>query len=69
MIWRGPWIIDFMDFFQRYGLRPENLRFRDHEKDELAHYAKRRWTSNIAFPSMERADRIANRTDYDLRQH
>ena len=59
-----------MDFFRRYGLRPENLRLREHEKDELAHYAKRTVDVEYRFPiGWSELMGIANRTDFDLRQH
>ena len=59
-----------MDFFGRYGLRPENLRLREHEKDELAHYAKRTVDVDYRFPiGWSELMGIANRTDFDLRQH
>jgi glycyl-tRNA synthetase len=59
-----------MDFFRRYGLRPENLRLREHEKDELAHYAKRTVDVDYRFPiGWSELMGIANRTDFDLRQH
>ena len=68
--WHERWIADCMDFFGRYGLRPENLRLREHEKDELAHYAKRTVDVDYRFPiGWSELMGIANRTDFDLRQH
>ena len=29
-----------MDWYKSLGINPDNLRFREHAKDELAHYAK-----------------------------
>ena len=51
-------------------IKEKNLRFRDHEKDELSHYSA--WTSDIEykFPwGWGELQGIARRTDYDLRQH
>ena len=51
-------------------IKEENLRFRDHEPDELSHYSK--WTTDIeySFPWWWwELQGIARRTDYDLRQH
>ena len=59
-----------MAFFERYGLRRENLRLREHEKDELAHYAKRTVDVEYHFPiGWSELMGIANRTDFDLKQH
>src|SRR5215813_12075516 len=59
-----------MAFFQRYGLRRDNLRLREHEKEELAHYAKRTVDVEYRFPiGWSELMGIANRTDYDLKQH
>src|SRR5262249_62398712 len=57
-------------WYQRYGLRRENLRIREHEKDELAHYAKRTVDIEYQFPiGWSELEGIANRTDFDLKQH
>lgn len=52
------------------GLRAENLRFREHEADELSHYSA--WTFDIEYNyprGRGELQGIANRTDYDLTQH
>src|SRR5262250_2469651 len=68
--WHDRWIVDCMAWFQRYGLRAENLRLREHEKDELAHYAKRTADIEYRFPiGWSELMGIANRTDFDLKQH
>ncbi len=53
------------------GIRPENLRFRDHEKDELSHYSKGTTDVEYKFPWGwgELCAAAAYRTDYDLKQH
>jgi glycyl-tRNA synthetase len=51
-------------------MRRENLRLREHEKDELAHYAKRTADIEYKFPmGWSELEGIANRTDFDLKQH
>src|SRR4029453_14033457 len=56
-------------WFKRYGLRAENLQLREHEKEELAHYAKRTVDVEYRFPiGWGELMGIANRTDYDLKQ-
>ncbi len=53
------------------GMKPENLRFRDHEKDELSHYSKGTTDIEYKFPWGwgELCAAAAYRTDYDLKQH
>jgi glycyl-tRNA synthetase len=68
--WHERWIEDCMAFFERYGLHRDNLRLREHEKEELAHYAKRTVDVEYRFPiGWSELMGIANRTDYDLKQH
>jgi glycyl-tRNA synthetase len=68
--WHERWIEDCMTFFERYGLRRENLRLREHEQGELAHYAKRTVDVEYRFPiGWSELMGIANRTDFDLKQH
>jgi len=64
------WIEARLAWYQRYGIRRDNLRLREHEKDELAHYAKRTADVEYRFPiGWSELEGIANRTDYDLKQH
>lgn len=53
------------------GISKENLRFRDHEKDELSHYSKGTTDIEYKFPFGwgELCAAAAYRTDYDLKQH
>src|SRR5207253_11163794 len=37
--WHQRWIDERFAWYLKYGMREENLRLREHEKDELAHYA------------------------------
>ena len=68
--WHERWIEDCLGWFQRYGLQAENLRLREHEKAELAHYAKRTADIEYRFPiGWSELMGIANRTDFDLKQH
>jgi glycyl-tRNA synthetase len=60
---RHRWYLDL-------GLKPENLRLREHAKEELAHYAKACVDVEYKFPfGWAELEGIANRTDFDLRQH
>jgi glycyl-tRNA synthetase len=68
--WHDRWITDCMAWFRRYGLREENLRLREHDKDELSHYSKRTVDIDYRFPiGWSELMGIANRTDFDLKQH
>ncbi len=58
-------------FLVRVGVMPEKLRFRQHMKDEMAHYAADCWDAEILserFGWVEVVG-IADRTDYDLKAH
>ena len=68
--WHQRWIDERFSWYQKYGIRKENIRLREHEKDELAHYAKRCVDIEYLFPmGWSELEGIANRTDYDLKQH
>src|SRR6266403_1172794 len=68
--WHDRWIEDCMAWFLRYGLAANNLRLREHERDELAHYAKRTVDIEYRFPiGWSELMGIAKRTDFDLKQH
>jgi glycyl-tRNA synthetase len=68
--WHDHWIQERFAWYQRYGIRAENLRLREHGKDELAHYAKRCVDVEYKFAiGWSELEGIANRTDYDLRRH
>jgi glycyl-tRNA synthetase len=64
------WIQSRVQWYRSLGLRSENLRMREQTKDELAHYAKRCVDLEYKFPmGWSELEGIANRTDFDLRQH
>ena len=68
--WHQKWIDERFAWYQKYGIRKENIRLREHEKDELAHYAKRCVDIEYLFPmGWSELEGIANRTDFDLKQH
>jgi glycyl-tRNA synthetase len=51
-------------------MKKENVRFREHDKRELAHYAVACVDVEYKFPwGWAELEGIGNRTDYDLRQH
>ncbi len=68
--WHERWMQDRLAWYQRYGIRAENLRLREHGKDELSHYSKRTADIEYRFPmGWSELEGIANRTDFDLTQH
>jgi glycyl-tRNA synthetase len=68
--WYDYWKDRRMQWFLDLGVAKERLRFRDHEPDELAHYAKAATDVEYEFPfGWSELEGIANRTDFDLRAH
>jgi glycyl-tRNA synthetase len=68
--WFKTWREERFQWYVKLGLKKENLRLRDHEKDELAHYAKACSDVEYLFPiGWSELEGIANRTDFDLTQH
>jgi len=68
--WYEYWTKERLDWYRRLGIRGENLRLRAHAQDELAHYAKGCVDVEYKFPiGWSELEGIANRGDFDLRQH
>ncbi len=68
--WHRTWVDDRFNWYLRYGIKKEHLRLREHERDELAHYAKATFDIEYLFPmGWSEIEGIANRTDFDLKQH
>jgi glycyl-tRNA synthetase len=64
------WIAERQKWYLDLGMRAENLRVREQEKHELAHYAKRCVDLEYLFPmGWSELEGIANRTDFDLKAH
>lgn len=64
------WIRERFDWYQRLGIKKNNLRLREHSKDELAHYALSCTDIEYNFPfGWSELEGIANRGDFDLKQH
>ena len=56
------------NFYIKYGIKAENLRFHDHEK--LAHYARAATDFEYKFPmGFSELEGVHNRGDFDLTQH
>jgi glycyl-tRNA synthetase len=69
--WHEYWLEERMRWYTDLGMRSENLRLREHDEDELSHYAKRTFDIEYNFPGMgwSELEGIANRTDFDLKAH
>ena len=68
--WFEYWRDRRLAWYKSLGIKPDNLRLRDHQKDELAHYAKACSDVEYKFPfGWSELEGIANRTDFDLKQH
>jgi len=68
--WFEHWKNYAMQFLLDAGVKEENLRFRDHDQDELSHYSNATSDIEFKFPfGWGELWGIADRTDYDLKQH
>ena len=68
--WFQYWVEQRLRWYIDLGVKKENLRLRQHSKDELAHYARDCYDIDYLFPmGWAELEGIANRTDFDLRQH
>ena len=66
----GLWKEKRLSWHKRIGIREENLRFSDHPKDKLAHYALAAVDVQYKFPiGWQEVEGIHNRSDFDLTQH
>lgn len=64
------WIEARFNWYLNLGLKKGNLRKRPHAKEELAHYAVGCTDIEYNFPfGWSELEGIANRTDFDLKQH
>jgi glycyl-tRNA synthetase len=74
--WQAFWFEERKRFWKDLGLSDENLKMRNHDSDELSHYAKAGLgTADIEYrfpftaPDFGELEGIAHRCDYDLTQH
>ena len=66
----NEWKEKRMSFYSQLGIDSSKLRFHEHGKNELAHYAKEAWDIEFEFPfGWSEIEGIHNRTDFDLAQH
>jgi len=68
--WYAYWRDARFQWYVELGLTSSKLRLRDHEPDELAHYARSCADIEYEFPfGVAELEGVANRTDFDLTQH
>jgi glycyl-tRNA synthetase len=68
--WFDYWKNYCLNFINSLGIRQENLRYRDHDPEELAFYSKATTDIEYLFPfGWGEIWGIADRTDYDLKRH
>ncbi|RMF58151.1 MAG: glycine--tRNA ligase [Calditrichaeota bacterium] len=68
--WFEYWKEQRIKWYGELGIRQENLRFHQHGKDELAHYAAAAFDIEYQFPfGWKELEGVHNRTDFDLRRH
>ncbi|MBQ2582429.1 MAG: glycine--tRNA ligase, partial [Erysipelotrichaceae bacterium] len=69
--WYKYWVDYCYGFVKKLGIKEEKLRIREHDPEELAFYSKGTSDIEYAYPFTEWGEvwGIADRTDYDLKQH
>jgi glycyl-tRNA synthetase len=69
-MWHEHWLEQRMNWYVELGIRPDHLRLRPHDADELSHYARATSDVEYLFPiGWSELEGIANRGNYDLTQH
>jgi glycyl-tRNA synthetase len=75
--WFEHWLAERERWYTELGIRPDHLRLRAHDQDELSHYSSGTSDVEYLFPSTtvgggarwSELEGIANRGDFDLTQH
>jgi glycyl-tRNA synthetase len=68
--WHKYWKDFCKNWLLSLGMKEENIRLRDHSKEELSHYSNGTTDIEFTFPfGWGELWGIADRTDYDLKQH
>jgi glycyl-tRNA synthetase len=68
--WFDYWRNFCREWLLSLGMKDENLRLRDHDKDQLSFYSKATTDFEYLFPfGWGELWGVADRTDYDLKQH
>src|SRR5919199_1937342 len=68
--WFEHWLDARMGWYTDLGIRPDRLRLRPHDPDELSHYSSATSDVEYLFPTgWSELEGIANRGDFDLTRH
>jgi glycyl-tRNA synthetase len=68
--WYDYWCEQRMNWYLDLGIPAEMIRLRPHDADELSHYSSGTSDVEFTFPwGWDELEGIAQRTDYDLKQH
>ena len=75
--WFEHWLEQRLNWYLDLGIRPDHLRLRPHDADELSHYSSGTSDVEYLFPSTDSVggarwselEGIANRGNFDLTQH
>ena len=68
--WFEHWLSEREQWYTRLGIRPDHLRLRAHDAEELSHYSSGTSDVEYLFPiGWSELEGIANRGDFDLSRH
>lgn len=68
--WLSYWTGARIGWWRSLSNHPDNFRLREHEQDELAHYADACFDIEYQYPwGWDELEGVASRTDYDLKKH
>jgi glycyl-tRNA synthetase len=68
--WFEHWLEQRLNWYLELGIRPDHLRLRPHDADELSHYSSGTSDVEYLFPiGWSELEGIANRGNFDLTQH
>ena len=70
MEWFDYWRSERLRWYNSLGIRPDRLRLRDHDQEELSHYSRATADIEYLYPwGWGELEGIAHRGDYDLTAH
>ncbi|MCB9030275.1 MAG: glycine--tRNA ligase [Deltaproteobacteria bacterium] len=68
--WLEKWCNLRLSWWQRYANNKDAFKLRQHDEDELAHYASDCYDIEYKYPwGWDELEGVASRTDYDLKKH
>ncbi len=68
--WFNYWVERRFNWYTDLGIDADHLRLRPHDPDELSHYSVSTADIDFLFPwGWDELEGLANRTDFDLKQH